>query len=146
MWNEINSNGDLMHFMDEMLYFHDSCLKELSYVSGAYVCDNLSMFPLNNRRVLRVIIQRQFERNSMIEMEFHGLKELRLIPVDENYTCEILQSTMFMKDGLIYWCDCGGLSDTDLAEYTGTLICAEKLRWRSVENLMGEKEFYRSVV
>lgn len=52
------------------------------------------MHPLNDRRVLRVVIQRQYEKNSMIEMEFQGLKYLKIFPVDESYTCEILDSTM----------------------------------------------------
>jgi hypothetical protein len=36
MWNEINSNEDLSNFMDMHYGFHDSCLKELKYISGAY--------------------------------------------------------------------------------------------------------------
>ena len=80
----------------------------------------------------------------MIEMEFQGLKYLRLFPVDENYTSEILDSTMVIKDGNIYWCDRGDWSESDLGDYTGTLICASKLRCRFVENHMGEKEFYRA--
>lgn len=146
MWQIISTNDEILNFMEKVCYFHDSCIKEISYLSGAYVSDNLSMFPLNNRRVLRVVIQRQYENDSMIEMEFQGLKELKLFPVDESYTCEILDSRMIMKDGNIYWCDCDYLSESDLDNYTGTLICASKLRWRSIENHMGEKEFYHSDV
>jgi len=146
MWETIRTNDEILNFMENVHYFHDSCIKEISYISGAYVDNSLSMFPLNNRRVLRVVIQRQCEQDSMIEMEFHGLKCLKLSPVDENYTCEILDSTMIMKDGNIYWCDCGDLSESDIDDYTGTLICASKLRWRSIENHMGDKEFYHSAV
>lgn len=146
MWNIIVTSDDILQFMEEMCYFHDSCIKEMSYLSGAYVSDNLSMYPLNNRRVLRVVIQRQHETNSMIEMEFHGLKILKFFPVDEDYTCEILDSTMFIKDGNLYWCDCGNLSESDLDDYEGVFICASKLRWRSIKNHMGEKEFYHSDV
>ena len=144
MWEIISSNDDILKFMENICCFHDSCIKEITYVSGAYVNENLSMHPVNDRRVLRVVIQRQYEKNSMIEMEFQGLKHLKLFPVDESYTCEILDSTMIIKDGSIYWCDCGSLSGDDLYDYTGTLICASNLRWRSIENCMGEKEFYHS--
>ena len=83
----------------------------------------------------------------MIEMEFQGLKYLKLFPVDPYYyTCEILDSTMLLKDGNIYWCDCGDVSEDDLDDYKGTLICASKLRWRAIENHMGEKLFYHSDV
>lgn len=144
MWHEINSENDLIQFISDMSYFHDSCIKEMSYLSGAYVSENLSMFPLNNSRVLRVLMQRQYEKDSMIEMEFQGLKFLKLFPVDEKYTCEILDSTMLWKDSFIYWCDCGGLSKADVDDYTGTSICASKLRWRSIRNCMGSREFYRT--
>ena len=146
MWEIIHTNVEILKFMESVCYFHDSCIKEISYISGAYVGENLSMHPLNDRRVLRVVIQRQYEKNSMIEMEFQGLKHLKLFPVDESYTCEILDSTMIMKDGNIYWCDCGNVPESDLDDYTGTLICASGFRWRSIENHMGEKEFYHSAV
>lgn len=146
MWETISTNDDVLKFLERMCYFHDSCIKEMRYISGAYVDENFSMQPLNNRRVLRVIIQRQYEKDSMIEMEFQGLKHLKLFPVDERYTCEILDSTMIMKGGNIYWCDCGNLSEADFDDCAGTIICASGLKWRSIENHMGEKEFYHSAV
>ena len=82
----------------------------------------------------------------MIEMEFEGVKSLKLFPVDEGYTCEILESTMVLKGEEIYWYDCGDLSESELDDYEGTLICALKLRWRTIEIHMGEKEFYHSDV
>lgn len=146
MWETIHTNDEILKFMESVCHFHDSCIKEISYISGAYVSENLSMHPLNVRRVLRVVIQRQYENDSMIEMEFQGLKHLNLFPVDESYTCEILDSTMIMKDGNFYWCDCGNVSESDLDDYAGTLICASGFRWRSIENHMGDKAFYHSDV
>lgn len=69
-----------------------------------------------------------------------------VISSERRLHCEILDSTMIMKDGNIYWCDCGNLSESDLDDYTGTLICASGMRWRSIENHMGENEFYHSTV
>ena len=146
MWETIHTNEEILRFLEKMCYFHDSCIKEMSYISGAYVGENLAMHPLNDRRVLRVLIQRQYEKNSMIEMEFQGLKFLKLFPTNESYTCEILDSTIVAKDGYIYWCDCGSLPESDSDEYLGTLICASALKWRSIENHMGEEEFYHSSV
>ena len=56
---------------------------------------------------------------------------------------------MFFKDDYIYWYDSGSLSEAELENYSGTMICAEKFRWRPIENEMGEnemgeKEFYKS--
>lgn len=142
MWHKINNENELIQFMEEVSYFHDSCIKEISYLSGAYVTNKLSMFPINNCRKLRVIVQRQFENLSTIEMEFIGLKQFNLIPVSDDYTCEILDATMVMKDGCIYWCDCGELSKDDLDNYEGTLICSSEFRWRSVGNCLGEEYIY----
>lgn len=97
MWNEIASEKDLNAFMDTVYGFHDSCLKEIKYISGAYVNEKLSMSPVNKQRILSMIIQRQFENPSVIEMQFVGLKYLKLFPNDENYTCEILDATMILK-------------------------------------------------
>lgn len=145
MWNEIVCKKDLDSFMNIMCGFHDSCVKEIKYISGAYVNEKLSMSPVNSQRVLCVIIQRQFEDPSAIEMQFAGLKYLKLFPNGENYTCEILDASMIIKEDCIYWCDCGGLSEKDIESYTGTTICALKVRWRAADEYIGEQEVYVSI-
>lgn len=142
MWNEITDNNDLMKFMETISFFHDSCIKEMKYISGAYVNDNLSMYPVNDDRTLNVIIQRQYSDISMFELEFQGLKYLKLFPVDNQYTCEILDATVILKNDCIYWCDCGDLSEDDLDSYCGTVICASKLRWRQINDCMGKNRFF----
>ena len=92
-----------------------------------------------------MIIQRQFENLSVIEMQFIGLKYLNLFPNDENYTCEILDATMIFKEDCIYWCDCGGLSLKEIESYTGTTICASKVRWRVVNEYIGPNEIYVTI-
>ena len=145
MWNDIANENDLNNFMDAMYGFHDSCIKEIKYISGAYVNEKLSMSPVNSQRILCVIIQRQFEDPSAIEMQFAGLKYLKLFPNGENYTCEILDASMIIKEDCIYWCDCGGLSEKDIESYTGTTICASKVRWRAADEYIGEQEVYVSI-
>ncbi|MDY2961821.1 MAG: hypothetical protein SOR85_05755 [Oscillospiraceae bacterium] len=144
MWNEIRNNDDLTRFMETHCAFHDSCIKEMKYISGAYVNDDLSMHPVNDQRILKIIIQRQVHNHSVIEMEFVGLKYLKLFPNDENYTCEILDATMILKEDCIFWCDCGGLSGPELENYEGTIICASKVRWRAADEYIGSKEIYAS--
>lgn len=142
MWNEIADEKCIQNFMNKVGFFHDSCIKEMHYYSGAYVDDNLAMYPTNDKRILNIIIQRQFEELSMIELQFIGLKSLNLFPTNEEYTCEILDSKMFIKDGFIYWCDCEEVSEDDFEDYEGTLISASKLGWRAIESKMGKEEFY----
>ena len=73
MWNEIKSEKDLKSFMDTVCGFHDRCIKEIKYISGAYVDETLSMLPINTQRTLSVIIQRQFENPSVVEIELHPI-------------------------------------------------------------------------
>lgn len=139
MWNDITNEEDLLSFTEFMDSFHDSCIKELMYISGAYVDENLSMYPVNDRRSLYVIFQRQDDEYPMIELEFKGLKYLKLFPTDDQYTCEILDSTLILKNKCVYWADCGELSEEDIENYNGTIICSSKLRWRSIDGFMGKE-------
>ena len=141
-WNEITDENSLKEFMERVSFFHDSCIKEMHYLSGAYVNENLDMYPVNDRRILRVIIQRQYEEDSMIEMEFQGLKYLKLFPADEHYTCEILGSNIILKEDRVIWSDCEDKTDLEDGD-TGTLVCASKLRWRPISGCMGEKNYWQ---
>lgn len=142
MWKEINNEKDLKEFMDMIYGFHDSCIKEFKYISGAYVTERLSMHAENDKRVLRLIIQRQFENPCAIEMEFTGLIRLSVFPKGESHTCEILDATMMIKDDCIYWCDMGDLTEEDLNTYKGTIICASSVRWRACDKCIGKEEIY----
>jgi len=143
MWNEINDENDLKNFMDMHYGFHDSCLKELNYISGAYATDTF-LHPINDLRILKMIIQGKFVNSSVIEMEFIGLKRLTMFPNVE-YTCEILDATMILKEDCIYWCDFGGLSEKDLETFDGTVICASRLRWRAADKYLGPDEVYKAL-
>ena len=129
MWNEINTEQELFAFLKLYSNFHDCCLKEMRYISGAFVNLNSEMHPINDKRKLYIVFQGQCADITSIEMEFSGLIKLNLIPVDETYTCEILDISMFFENGKIYWGD----SDEFFVQrelYDGTWLCAEKVRWR----------------
>lgn len=141
MWNYIKSEADVISFMNTMCYFHDSCVKEIKYKSGAYVDDDYAMYPINDCRILNMVIQSQQRKLGMIELEFTGLKWMKLTP-DENYTCEILDATLLLTDNCFYWCDCGGLSIDDVMKYDRIAVCASGLKWRKIENRMGNTDYY----
>lgn len=142
MWNEIGTQKDLDDFIEKFYGFHDSCIKEMKYTSGAFVTDDLAMSPVNSKRILTIIIERQFDDIPVVELEFSGLKYLKLYPVQEEYTCEILDSTFIFKDGYIYWMDIGGLNENQLDDYQSTLVCAKNLRWRAIDVPFGDVELY----
>ena len=58
-WNNIKTKDDIYKLMNVFGNFHDSCIKEIHYVSGAYVNENLEMNPINKRRNVTVVFQRQ---------------------------------------------------------------------------------------
>jgi len=145
MWNEIKSQDDIDSFLEMYGWFHDGCIKELKYTSGAFVSKNLSMRPFDHDHVLRIVFQRQYRDPSVIEMEFMRIKRLHLVPADLNYDCIIMDTTMLMKDNYIYWCDEGNISENEIDDYGGTLIFAERVRWRTAEEFIGSDEVYRAV-
>lgn len=142
MWHSVRTKDDITFLMETVGYFHDSCLKELKYVSGAYVNADLSMHPINDTRELKMIIQRQDDNPSAIELVFLGLNYCKLFPSNEQFTCEILDATLFWEDGNILWADCGGLSLEEIEKYDGTVISAAGLRWRAVSEWIGRGEVY----
>ena len=143
MWTKIETNEELEEFMSLFRYFHDGCIKEMKYYSGAFINEDLSMHPINDQRRLNVVIQCQQEDNSMVELLFEGLKQLCLYPVNDLFTCEILKASMFFKDGNIYWCDKEISTRMEFDNFEGLLICATTVQWRCIEKKMGCDEFYK---
>lgn len=130
MWHQISSEEDLKSFLKHINYFHDHCISEIHYKSGAY-CDKRAMFPINNCRSLTVITQSgQFD----VEMQFDGLISLKLFPQSEKYTCEILDASLYMSNDLIYWCNSTDLDPLDPAIDWGTVICAKSMAWRVLQD------------
>ena len=144
-WNDIINEQSIAEFNELTNNLHDSCIKELRYISGAYVASDLSMHPINDQRLLRVIIQCQSKELPMIELEFEGLQYLKLSPIDTDYTCEISDATLLLNAKNVFWCDKGGLTEMDLEQYTGTIICAKKLKWRPISKAcLGNTVIYDS--
>ena len=134
MWEIIHTNGEILKFMESVCYFHDSCIKEISYISGAYVNEDLSIQPSNNKREVKVLFERQLSNPTSIEMIFEKVSKLNLAPIDERYDCVILDSFMEFVENKIYWADCSDLDIHDIREYDDyTWICAESVKWRIVK-------------
>ena len=130
MWNKVIDDKTRTVLLEEAGFFHDTCLTELRYISGAYVGKDLAMYPINDKRKVNVFIQRQEVERNTIELEFSGIEYLKLFPYDEEYTCEIFGVTLILEDGNIFWCDCDGISKEEFPDYRGISICASELRWR----------------
>ncbi len=128
-WNSINTKDDIDKLMNVFGNFHDSCIKEVHYISGAYVNKDLEMNAINKRRNVTVVFQRQESNPSTIEVIFEKISKLNLAPVDERYDCVILDAFMDIFDGEIYWADSKNFDIHDIREYDDfTWICAESIR------------------
>ena len=143
MWNEILTEEDMCSFMSLFGHFHDSCIKEIKYISGAFVSANLSMNPMNDKRIVDMVFQRQYKNPTVIVMRFIGLNMLHLAPYDDNYTCEIHKATIFNKNECFYWADCH-IAENDINNYEGTWVCAEKILWRIIDECVGSDEVFKS--
>lgn len=76
MWKEILNEDDVNDLLESVNFFHDSCIKELKYYSGAFVDDKLLMYPVNDQRRLIVAFQQQSEDHSLVLLEFTGTNYL----------------------------------------------------------------------
>jgi len=132
MWHYIESKEDVEMLAKILHGFHDCCIKEIKYISGAYVNENLSMYPVNDQRRLSVIIQSQVATPTTYELEFLKLKFAHMYPVDETYTCEILGAQMVLTDLGVCWYDSPEVFNGDLQSYCGNIFFASKMRWRAL--------------
>jgi len=142
MWREIKTKEDIDALMNTFGAFHDSCLKELVYISGSYVNDDCSMKPTDDLRIVRVIFQRQYRNPIAIELEFSKLVILNLSPAMENHSSDIYNASFFWEGEYIYWAD--SKEFTEYREgYDGTWVCARKARWRPRQDAVGSDSIYQ---
>lgn len=143
---EVKTKDDIKVLMDSFAYFHDSCIKELKYYSGAYVSLDRSINPFNSIRDVSVIFQSQCAKIPTIELNFKHIQEIHLRPKSENCDAIIYCPTIFIYKNLIYWCEYDDFSIDKSAMFDGTWLSAEKLTWREVNNGLGNKEQYISLL
>ena len=132
MWIDIISQDDINSLMEVYGGFHDSCITEIHYVSGAFVAKDLAMNAINDLRALRITFQRQECNPQGIEVEFSGLVKLHLEPSDPNYTCEILDVSFFYDRGMLCWGDSNWF-EVQRDKYIGTWLQAKSAKWRVIQ-------------
>ena len=141
-WNIIESQEDIQKLLNIFGDFHDSCIKELKYVSGAYVSANLAMNPSNSKRDLSVIFQRQCKDPTVIEIVFEGVQKVNLIPSTGSKDWIIYEASLKRINGTYYWADWDNFENSDIDEVNRTWISASKIKWRVADGYVGEDEVY----
>ena len=124
-WMFIKNNQDIEFFLKHSNNLHDSVLREFSYISGAYVDSDKSMYPYADMRRLRLILDSQ--SIDKIEMLFEGLISLNLKQYDDK-TVEILGCSLKYEENTIFFCD-----DED-EESCLIKIISKNLCWRLIKD------------
>ena len=146
-WHDIQTEEDIAFLMSTYGDFHDACIVSLNYQSGAFVDKKRSMwFGDADDRRLSVIFQCQWEPRT-IELQFLGLRQMRIVGWQDNYLCDISSAHLAFYDRLlpgepkrvIVWSDRDWFDvediDNMIHEPAETYIVANTLRWRIVEDV-----------
>ncbi|RDU25249.1 hypothetical protein [Anaerosacchariphilus polymeriproducens] len=141
---EIKNEQDIMELMQEFNWFHDSCIKELKYLSGGYVNEDGSMYASNSIRSLSIIFQSQNARARVIELKFDLINKLNLVPSNDKYDCVIYDASLVKIDNIFYWSDWEDFKIEDINTEDGTWISGQKVSWRILKDCFGELEIYQT--
>lgn len=116
-WTYIHTREDAEDFMKKFAGFHDSTLEKLVYeedYGGSKVTatfDNSGWF-------------------GVAELCFEGVLAVNIRPPKENFSREIMEGTLLVRDETVLWADCY-LKEEDLG-YDGSCIRALSLKWRKI--------------
>lgn len=147
-FKKIKNQDDIKELMDEFGYFHDSCIKEMVYVSGGYVDvkvkeSNRAMYPFNSKRSLSIIFQSQNAKYPVIEMKFDLIQKLNLYPKNEEYDCVIYDASLVQIGEMYYWSEWGDFKLEDISEAEATWVSSKEVSWRKLpEKFLGEGIIY----
>jgi hypothetical protein len=148
-WNEVKEQRDIDYLLEEYCGFHDSCLVELNYKSGAYVDKERSMyFGISKERELHMIFQSQCTE-IMLELWFTDVKKFHVAGWQEYYSCDIFDCYLEIRndlimgrdDNLIVWADTEDFNPKEeveryiLNEPMTTYVIAANLKWRHLSNI-----------
>lgn len=139
----VKTENDIKVLMESFAFFHDSCIKEQKYYSGAYVSSDRAMYPFNSIREVSIIFQSQCAEIPVIELIFKNIFEFHLKPRNEDYDAIIYSPSLFIWDNKIYWSEYDDFSVDKSYMFDGTWISSESLAWKKINNGLGNKEDYR---
>lgn len=139
----INNNDDIESFMIEFNRFHDSCIKEIKYVSSSNVDAKRAMRPFDDDNYLIIVFQSQIAKNGVIELRFDKLGRLNLKPREEGYDSIIFEASLIKHNDLYYWSEWANFDPDENNDSIGTWVSAKKISWRALdEKFMGEGDIF----
>ena len=139
---EINTNCDIELLMNEFGWFHDSCIKEMVYISGGYVEENGAMYPFDSVKCVIIVFQSQDAKYRTIEVKFEGVEQMNLVPKQDDYDNIIYEASLIKNNGLFYWAEWCNFKVNDSNNTSGTWISSKKISWRPIEFKKGKHPIY----
>lgn len=130
---QINNEKDIEYFLIQCDNFHDSCIFEIYYKSGAYVDENLSMCPVNSVNTLTIRFHSQNKKCRKFDVVFIDLIHLNFAPIASGYSCEIFRGKLIQRRGVYYWSPNYEFDPDDTAYSLNTKltwVCCKKIKWR----------------
>lgn len=131
-WNYIESQSDIDKLMEEYHGFHDSVLKELSYVSGDYYDKEKHGTHLSaaGSKQIRILFDSEWE--GQIEIIMLAPRIVHLIPGEENFLSILYDASIFIQNRMVHFYD--SYTEEIPNEYTGTYFVAMGMMWRHTES------------
>ena len=118
-WRYIQTEEDVLEFMNLFMGFHDSNLVKISYeesdeggTKANAIFDNSGWF-------------------GIVELCFEGVQYLKIVPPKENYASVILSATLRVDEDGVFWAD-EYMEEPDMS-YEGSIIRALSLKWKKLE-------------
>lgn len=124
VWTYIRVQADADLLMEQFAGFHDATLDRLFYKE------------CNGTRQLTA----RFDNSSWygtIDLCFEGMRSLHLEPAGENFSREILEACLLVREETIFWAD-AALQEEDLSG-SHNHIKALNLKWRTVRRRHGRQ-------
>ena len=125
-WHYVNKLHDIEFILEQTRGFHDSVLKELTYLSGAYVDNKNNMHCTDSIRQVAMRFDSQWCRS--VEMVFEGVVALNLRPYSDNESSYLYDASFFIQNETVFFFD-SQINEIDNS-YEGTWIASYGLRWR----------------
>ncbi|MEE1219569.1 MAG: hypothetical protein U0L20_06575 [Ruminococcus sp.] len=127
-WNYIESQEDIDYLMNEYKGFHDSVIKEISYISGDYVDNNGMNLSTIGSKKIKVIFNSLWAKE--IEIILLSPRICHIAPGDENYLADLYDASIFIKDCVVYFYD--SCIDEVVDDYMDTYFKSLGFMWRYV--------------
>ena len=120
---------DIDTLMEQFCGFHDSVLKEFTYITGDYVAEDPNMHLSESvAKQIRLVFESQWARG--IEMILLAPRFIQLVPPAENYLADLYDASVFIKDCMVYFYD--SYMEAMPAAYQNSYFAAMGMRWRFV--------------